>query len=78
MAQLFRLNHVHRIPIIETECSTFNNEFLGLICLRSIFVEILKLFDSKCAGLKPDLRVITLEESKVGNWTNIISVIFFL
>jgi len=76
VARLFRLNRVHRIPVLQFNTSlnqppaTHYNEVFSFVCLRSIFIEILKLLDSKCA-LVPDLHSLTLEKSRLGNWENI-------
>ena len=72
MARLFRLNRIHRIPILQEDAflRRETNEVLSLVCLRAIFVEILKLFDSKCV-LEPNLHLLTLEQTNIGTWGNI-------
>lgn len=50
-----------------------SNEIITCISLRSIFVEILKLIDSKCE-LTPNFGVLTLESTRVGTWENVATV----
>ncbi|KAI1724451.1 5'-AMP-activated protein kinase subunit gamma-2 [Ditylenchus destructor] len=70
VSRLFRLNRVHRIPVFEESEYGPSNEILSFVCLRAIFVEILKLIDSKCA-LTPNLHTLTLDTLRLGTWTNI-------
>jgi len=73
IARLFRLNRIHRIPIFQVEDFMQTNEVLSLVCLRAIFMEILKLFDNKCV-LEPNLHFLTLQETRIGTWSNIASL----
>jgi len=73
VALLFRLNRIHRIPIFQVDDLVQTDEVLSLVCLRAIFIEILKLFDNKCV-LEPNLHFLTLKETQIGTWSNIASV----
>lgn len=76
VSRLFRMNRVHRIPVMQGDEFTQSQDALYLLCLRQIFSEvILKLLDSKCS-LTPNLRGITLEsiKDKIGTWSNLASI----
>jgi CBS domain-containing protein len=70
VARLFRMNRVHRIPVLQVENYVQTNEILAFICLRQTFVEILKLIDSK-AHLTPNFCQLTLEAARIGSWTKL-------
>uniref|UniRef100_A0A915CQ33 CBS domain-containing protein n=1 Tax=Ditylenchus dipsaci TaxID=166011 RepID=A0A915CQ33_9BILA len=72
VSKLFRLNRVHRIPVYQADDFSVSNEILSFICLRAIFVEIIKLLDSRCS-LPPsvDFHCVTVGSLRLGTWTNI-------
>ncbi|KAI6209820.1 5'-AMP-activated protein kinase subunit gamma-1 [Aphelenchoides besseyi] len=70
VARLFRMNHVHRIPVVLVENFVRSKEVIGVISLRPIFVEIAKLTDSRCT-LKPNLKKLTLKETQLGKRSNL-------
>lgn len=70
LARQFRLNHVHRIPIIEVKGLMRTNELFCLLSLRPIFVEIAKLVSTKCC-LSPNLNTLTLSQTKLGKWSQL-------
>ncbi|KAI6231921.1 5'-AMP-activated protein kinase subunit gamma-1 [Aphelenchoides besseyi] len=70
VARLFRMNHVHRIPVVLVENFVRSKEVIGVISLRPIFVEIAKLADSRCT-LKPNLKKLTLKETQLGKRSNL-------
>jgi 5'-AMP-activated protein kinase regulatory gamma subunit len=75
VARMFRLNRVHRIPVVHSDSGKFNGEqpnLLFFISLRSIFSEVvIKVMDSK-AAITPNFNQLKLQDSKIGTWDNII------
>ncbi|KAH7728276.1 CBS domain containing protein [Aphelenchoides avenae] len=70
VSRLFRMNRVHRIPVLQVEDYIETKEILSFVCLRQIFLEVLKLLDSK-AHLTPNLCHLTLDATRVGTWTKL-------
>lgn len=64
------MNRVHRIPVLQVEDYIETKEILSFVCLRQIFLEVLKLLDSK-AHLTPNLCHLTLDATRVGTWTKL-------
>jgi 5'-AMP-activated protein kinase regulatory gamma subunit len=75
VARMFRLNRVHRIPVVHSDTGKFNGEqpnLLFFISLRSIFSEVvIKVLDSK-AAITPNFNQLKLQDNKIGTWTNIV------
>ncbi|CAG9531418.1 unnamed protein product [Cercopithifilaria johnstoni] len=73
-ARLFCLNHVHRIPIFQTEENDLFTDILYMLSLRRIFDEtIIKLIEPSFS-LAPHLKHRTLLDSGIGTWTNIVTI----
>jgi hypothetical protein len=70
---MFRLNHVHRIPVVKVENFVRTKEVMGVISLRPIFVEIMKMFEKSCS-LTPNLHKLTLAETGLGKRSNLATV----
>lgn len=79
VAKMFRLNRVHRIPIVSYDPGRFIADETNLVyflSLRRIFSEVIfKLKENKCPNL-PNLRLMTLKDSKIGTWDGIVTVSF--
>ncbi|CAD5234384.1 unnamed protein product [Bursaphelenchus xylophilus] len=73
LARQFRINHVHRIPIMEVKGILRTNELFCLLSLRPVFLEIIKLVQTKCC-LSPNLAKITLDEVKLGKWSGLATI----
>ncbi|KAL3990797.1 CBS domain family protein [Acanthocheilonema viteae] len=73
-ARLFCLNHVHRIPIFQTDENDLFTDLLYMLSLRRIFYEtIIKLIEPSLS-LAPHLKHRTLLDSGIGTWTNIATI----
>ncbi|KAE9554174.1 hypothetical protein FO519_002595 [Halicephalobus sp. NKZ332] len=74
VAKMFRLNRVHRIPIVSYDPGRFIADETNLVyflSLRRIFSEVVfKLKENKCPNI-PNLRLMTLKETRIGTWDNI-------
>jgi len=74
VAKMFRLNRVHRIPIVSYDPGRFITNETNLVyflSLKRIFSEVIfKLKENKCPNL-PNLRLMTLKETRIGTWENI-------
>uniref|UniRef100_A0A914Y8S8 CBS domain-containing protein n=1 Tax=Panagrolaimus superbus TaxID=310955 RepID=A0A914Y8S8_9BILA len=77
VARMFRMNRVHRIPVVHSDSGMFNGEqpnLLYFISLRSIFAEVvIKVMDSK-AAITPTFNQLKLKDNKIGTWDNIVQV----
>uniref|UniRef100_F1L237 5'-AMP-activated protein kinase subunit gamma-1 n=1 Tax=Ascaris suum TaxID=6253 RepID=F1L237_ASCSU len=73
-ARLFCLNHVHRIPILQTAEGMREADVLYLLSLRTILQETVMNLVETAASLAPHLKQRTLQESSIGTWTNVITV----
>ncbi|KAK0404491.1 hypothetical protein QR680_017477 [Steinernema hermaphroditum] len=74
LARLFCLNHVHSIPILQSDETFRNSDVLCLLSLRSVFQEtIVKLLESRCS-LTPHLKQKTLQERALGTWDNVVTI----
>uniref|UniRef100_A0AC34FIG3 CBS domain-containing protein n=1 Tax=Panagrolaimus sp. ES5 TaxID=591445 RepID=A0AC34FIG3_9BILA len=75
VARMFRMNRVHRIPVVHSDSGMFNGEqpnLLYFISLRSIFAEVvIKVMDSK-AAITPTFNQLKLKDNKIGTWDNIV------
>uniref|UniRef100_A0AC34QWK6 CBS domain-containing protein n=1 Tax=Panagrolaimus sp. JU765 TaxID=591449 RepID=A0AC34QWK6_9BILA len=74
VAKMFRLNRVHRIPIVSYDPGRFianETNLIYFLSLRRIFSEVIfKLKENKIPNL-PNLRLMTLKETGIGTWKNI-------
>uniref|UniRef100_A0A1I7Z7K1 CBS domain-containing protein n=1 Tax=Steinernema glaseri TaxID=37863 RepID=A0A1I7Z7K1_9BILA len=74
LARLFCLNHVHSIPVLQSDETFRNSDVLCLLSLRSVFQDtIVKLLESRCS-LTPHLKQKTLQERALGTWDHIVTV----
>lgn len=73
LARQFRINHVHRIPVMEVRGLLRTNEVLCLVSLRPVFMELSRLVQTKCC-LSPDLTKLTLEHTRIGKREGIATV----
>ncbi|CAD5229411.1 unnamed protein product [Bursaphelenchus okinawaensis] len=73
LARQFRINHVHRIPVMEVKGIVRTNALFCLLSLRPVFQEIIKLVQTKCC-LSPNLNKVTLDEVKLGKWTSLATI----
>ncbi|KAI6240584.1 5'-AMP-activated protein kinase subunit gamma-1 [Aphelenchoides fujianensis] len=73
VAKLFRMNHVHRMPVVSVENLVRTKEVIGIMSLRPIFTEIDKMISSHCS-LKPNLNKVTLAEASLGKRSDLSSI----
>jgi CBS domain-containing protein len=75
VARMFRMNRVHRIPVVHSDSGMFNGEqpnLLYFISLRSIFAEVvIKVMDTK-AAITPTFNQLKLKDNKIGTWDNVV------
>ncbi|VDN01194.1 unnamed protein product [Thelazia callipaeda] len=72
--RLFCLNHVHRIPIFQTDESDLLIEILYLLSLRRVFCEAIIKLVEPTAVLAPHVKHRTLYDSGVGTWNSIVTI----
>uniref|UniRef100_A0A7E4UWC3 CBS domain-containing protein n=1 Tax=Panagrellus redivivus TaxID=6233 RepID=A0A7E4UWC3_PANRE len=74
VARMFRVNRVHRIPIMHTDPGKFTGDQSNLmyfLSLRRIFSEVIfKIVDSKCV-MSPNLQALTFKDTQIGTWGKI-------
>uniref|UniRef100_A0A915BYN0 CBS domain-containing protein n=1 Tax=Parascaris univalens TaxID=6257 RepID=A0A915BYN0_PARUN len=73
-ARLFCLNHVHRIPILQTTERMKEADVLYLLSLRTILQETVMKLVETASSFAPHLKQKTLQESSIGTWANVITV----
>lgn len=62
-----------RIPIVRVENFVRTKEVMGVVSLRPIFIEIMKMFEKSCS-LTPNLHKLTLDEVGLGKRKNLATV----
>ncbi|MCP9264959.1 5'-AMP-activated protein kinase subunit gamma-1 [Dirofilaria immitis] len=73
-ARLFCLNHVHHIPIFQTDENDLFTDILYMLSLRRIFcITVIKLIEPSFS-LAPHIKHRTLLESGIGTWKDIVTV----
>lgn len=70
---MFRMNHVHQIPVVRVENFVRTKEVMGVCSLRPIFLEIMRMFEKSCS-LTPNLHNLTLAEIELGKREDLITV----
>jgi hypothetical protein len=73
VAKMFRVNHIHRIPVVKVENFIRSKEVMGIVSLRPIFVEIMKMFEKSCS-LTPNLHKTTLTDSALSKRNGLTTV----
>uniref|UniRef100_A0A1I8EUV5 CBS domain-containing protein n=3 Tax=Wuchereria bancrofti TaxID=6293 RepID=A0A1I8EUV5_WUCBA len=74
VARLFCLNHIHRIPIFQSDESDLFTDILYMLSLRRIFYEtVIKLIEPSFS-LAPHIKHRTLLDSGIGTWKDIVTI----
>uniref|UniRef100_A0A158Q6X7 CBS domain-containing protein n=1 Tax=Elaeophora elaphi TaxID=1147741 RepID=A0A158Q6X7_9BILA len=73
-ARLFCLNHVHRIPIFQTDENDLFTDILYVLSLRRIFCETFIKLIEPSFSLAPHVKHRTLLDSGIGTWADIATI----